>query len=97
MTRNEESDWPSPAVSPKNQGKSLPNTADGQKNDEIFQKESRRMKTMRKILQIGGMILSCPNYRKMMLEKKTRALQEGNIISGLIPTQTTQKTSDTKN
>ena len=36
VTRNEESDWPNPTASPKDQGKSLPNTADGPKNDEIF-------------------------------------------------------------
>ena len=34
--RNEESDWPNPAVSPKSQEKSLPNTADELKNDGIF-------------------------------------------------------------
>ena len=36
MIENGKSDWPNPAVSPKNQEKSLPNTADGQKTDEIF-------------------------------------------------------------
>ena len=35
-TRNEESDWPNPAVYPKNQEESLPNTAEGLKNDEFF-------------------------------------------------------------
>ena len=35
-TRNEESDWPNPAVFPKNQEKSLPNTVEGLKNDENF-------------------------------------------------------------
>ena len=34
--RNEESDWPNPAVSPKSQEKSLPNTAYELKNDGIF-------------------------------------------------------------
>ena len=33
---NEETDWPNPAVSPKNQEKSLPNTADRLENDENF-------------------------------------------------------------
>ena len=33
---NDKSDWPNPAVSPKNQEKSLPNTADRLENDEIF-------------------------------------------------------------
>ena len=36
VIENGKSDWPNPAVSPKNQEKSLPNTADGQKTDEIF-------------------------------------------------------------
>ena len=36
MTENNKSDWPNPAVSPKNQENSLPNTADGPENDEIF-------------------------------------------------------------
>ena len=36
VTRKEKSDWPNPAVSPKNQTKSLPNTADGPGNDEKF-------------------------------------------------------------
>ena len=36
VTENEESDWPNPTVSPKNQEKSLPNTADRLKNDENF-------------------------------------------------------------
>ena len=35
-TRNEESDWPNPAVSPKSQEKSLPNSDEGLKNDENF-------------------------------------------------------------
>ena len=35
-TENNKSDWPNPAVFPKNQENSLPNTADGPENDEIF-------------------------------------------------------------
>ena len=35
-TRNEASDWPNPAVYPKNQEKSLPNPDKRLKNDEIF-------------------------------------------------------------
>ena len=35
-TRNEESDWPNPAVSPKSQEKSLPISDEGLKNDENF-------------------------------------------------------------
>ena len=33
-TRNEESDWPNPAVSPKGREKSWPNSDERQKNDE---------------------------------------------------------------
>ena len=33
---NENPDWPNPAVPPKNQEKSLPNTAEGLKNDKNF-------------------------------------------------------------
>ena len=36
VTENEEFDWPNPAVSPKNQEKSLLNTADKPENDENF-------------------------------------------------------------
>ena len=36
VTENEESDWPNPAVFPKTQEKSLPNTADRLENDENF-------------------------------------------------------------
>ena len=36
VTENNKSDWPNPAVSPKNQENSLPNTAGGPENDEIF-------------------------------------------------------------
>ena len=40
VTENEESDWPNPAVSQKNQEKSLPNTADRRKTMKNFQKET---------------------------------------------------------
>ena len=36
IASNEESDWPNPAVSPKSQENSLPNTADELKNDGII-------------------------------------------------------------
>ena len=36
VTENDKSDWPNPAVSPKNKENSLPSTASGPKNDEIF-------------------------------------------------------------
>ena len=39
-TRNEESEWPNPAVSPKTQEKSLPNTAKGLKNVRNFSEKN---------------------------------------------------------
>ena len=36
VTENTKSDWPNPAVSPKNQENSLPSTAGGPENDEFF-------------------------------------------------------------
>ena len=70
VTGNEETDWPNPVVSPKHQEKSLPNTADRPENDEIFSERNSMIKTMYKILLKGGMIISCPKYRKMILEMK---------------------------
>ena len=63
---------------------------------QIFQKENILMKVMQNILQPEGMILSCPKYLKIMIEIKIGVLEEGNIISDLKPTQTTQKISDTR-
>ena len=40
VTENTKSDWPNPAVSPKNQGNSLPSTAGGPESDEIFSKRN---------------------------------------------------------
>ena len=37
--KNENSDWPNPAVYPKNQEKSLPNVSERQKNDANFWKK----------------------------------------------------------
>ena len=72
VTGNEESDWPNPAVPPRNQEKSSPNTADRPENDEIF------------------------SERNSMNENDTQNSPNrwDDIISGLTPTQTTQKTSD---
>ena len=39
-TRNEEIDWPKPAVSPKNREKSSPNSDERQKNDEMFSEKN---------------------------------------------------------
>ena len=96
VTRNEKSDWPNPAVPPEIQEKYLPNTDKRLENDGKFSEKNRRMKMMQEILQTRGIIISCPKYQKVMLQIKVWALEEGNIISGLVLTQTTQKTSDTK-
>ena len=52
--KNENSDWPNPAVYPKNQEKSLPNVSERQKNDANFWKKILLMKTMHKILPKRG-------------------------------------------
>ena len=69
--RNEESDWPNPAVYPKNQEKSLPNTDEGLKNVENFSERNLMKEMMQTILQTRGMILSCQKYRKTLIEMKT--------------------------
>ena len=63
----------------------------------IVWKKIPNMKTTHNVLQKGGMILSCPKYLKAMKEMKICVLEVGDIISGLILTQTTQKTLDTEN
>ena len=68
-TRNEESEWPNPAVYPKQKNLCRIRIEDW-KTMKIFQKEIQRMKMMHKILKTGGVTLSCPKYRKMMLEMK---------------------------
>ena len=88
---NNKSDWTNPAVSPKNQVKSLPNTADRPENDENFSERNLTNENDTQDSQIGGMILSCPKYLKTMLEMKVWAQEEGNITSDLTLTQTTQR------
>ena len=66
------------------------------KTKKIFQKEILLMKPMHKSLQKGEMILSCPEYRKMMKEMIIWVLEVEDIISGSTLIQTTQKISDTK-
>ena len=53
-TSNEQSDWPNPAVSPKTQEKSSPNTDERLKRDENFSKRTLATETMHKILLTGG-------------------------------------------
>ena len=66
------------------------------KRIQTFRKDIPLMKTMHKILQKRGMMLSFPKYPKTMIEMKVWALEKGNIISGLTLILTTQKISDTK-
>ena len=79
-TRNENSDWPDSAVYHKNPEKSLPDLSERQKTMQIFQNEILLMIAMHKSLQKGGMILSCPKYRKMMKEMKIGVLEVEDII-----------------
>ena len=90
--RNDNSDWPDSAVYPANQCQTCPKD---RKMMPIIRKKLLLMKTMHIIIQTRGMIL-CPKYRKMRIERKIRALEVGSITSNLTPTQTTQKTSDTR-
>ena len=66
------------------------------KMKQIFQKEILLMKPMHKSLQKGGMILSCPKYRKITKELIIWVLEVEDIISGPTLIQTTQKISDTE-
>ena len=68
--RNEDSDWPNPAISQKAKKNPCRIRQIDRKTMKFFQKEIRWMKTMYKILQKGGLILSCPKYLKTMLEMK---------------------------
>ena len=66
---NSKSDWPNPAVYPKGQEKTLPNTDERPKNDEILPErnltnENDAQKSPKRE------ILSCPKYQKMKLEMK---------------------------
>ena len=94
---NSKSDWPNPAVYPKSQEKTLPDPDKRPENDEILSERNLTNENDAQNSPKRGMILSCPKYLKTMLEMKIRALEEGNITSGLTLTQTTQKTLDTKN
>ena len=65
-TRNENSDWPDSAVYKKIQKNLCRICPKDKKTMQMFQNEILLMKAMHKNLQKGGMILSCPKYRKMM-------------------------------
>ena len=67
---NDKSDWPNPAVSPKNQEKTLPNTDERPKNDEIPSERNLTNENDAQNSPKGGMILSCPKYLKAMLEMR---------------------------
>ena len=45
QSRNEELDWPNPAISPETHEKSLPDMADSQKDEEILPHENFRTKS----------------------------------------------------
>ena len=70
VTENDKSDWPNPAVSPKNKENFCRLRQVDRKMMKFFQKEICWTKMMHKTLQIAGMILSCPKYHKKILETK---------------------------
>ena len=67
MTRNEKTDWPNPAGSPKTHEKFSPNTDEGLKNDENFAERDSMNENDAQNSPNRGVILSCPKYQKMML------------------------------
>ena len=68
--RNEEPDWPNPAVYPRNQEKTLPNTDERLENDENFSdKYLINENDATKSPNMGDDII-VPKYRKTMLETK---------------------------
>ena len=69
-TRNEESDWPNPAVYPKNQEKFSPDTDERLEKDENFPEGNPYNENDAQNSPNRGMILPCPKYRKTMLEMK---------------------------
>ena len=66
-TGKKQSDWPNPAVYPKNQEKTLPNTDERLENDETFSERNLMSENDAQNTPKKGMILLCPKYRKMML------------------------------
>ena len=69
-SRNEESEWPNPAICPKNKEKFWPNTDEGLKNDENFSERNSTNENDAQNSPNRGLILSCPKDRKMMREMK---------------------------
>ena len=67
---NDKSDWPNPAVHPKSQEKTLPNTDERPKNDEFLSERNLTKENDAQSSPKRGMILSCPKYLKAMLEMK---------------------------
>ena len=96
-TRNEESDWTNPAVYPKNQGKSLPNTAEGLENNENFSERKSTNENDAQNSPNRGDDIIVPEISEKDARNESLSPRGGNIISGLTLIQTTQKTSDTKN
>ena len=66
------------------------------KTMQILQKETLLMKTMHKSLQKEGMILSCPEHRRIVIEMKIWVVEVGDTTWGLTLTQATQKILDTR-
>ena len=69
-TRNEESDWPNPAVHPKSQENTLPNTDEKLQNDEIFSERNLMNENDAKNSANKGDDIIVPKNLKNMLERK---------------------------
>ena len=94
---NGKSDWPNPALHPKSQEKTLPNTDERPKNDEILSERNLTNENDEQNSPKRGDDIIVPEISEKDARNESLSLEEGNIISDLTLTQTTQKTSDTKN
>ena len=95
-TRNEEFDWPNPAVPPKGRETSLPNSDEGQKNDENSSQRSSMKENDAQNSPKRGDDIIVPEISENDARNESLSPRRGNIISGLILTQTTQETLDTR-
>ena len=91
VIENEKSNWPNPAVFPKNQEKSLPNTADGPKTDEIFSERNSLNENDAQNSPNRGDDIIVPEISEDVTRNENLSHRgEGSITSDIILTQTTQ-------
>ena len=83
-TRTEESDWPNPAVSPKTQEKSSPNTDERLKSDENFSKRTLATENDAQNSPNRGDYIIVPEISENDARNESLSPrgEEGNIISG---------------